>query len=441
MSPGRRLLRLSLAAGALAAASPLTAQDTTGGGGRGVHIGMTYTPGLKPNVLVLAIPGDVRDSARTIIERDLDAGDRVTIIPNAGGELAASGAGSAGVNYGLYAKLGAAAVVQCALTATALHVAVLDVGHARVADSRDAGITGAPLSPEWRLAVHTAADEIERTITGVRGIAATRIAFVRDGEIYEIDSDGANSRALTGPGLALSPAWHPSGRFLTFSVFTPKGTVIAVEDVLARAVRPLPATPWGLNTTPLFSPDGNSIVYTHGEEAGTDLYLAPAFSTGAARRITVGKGTDNTQPTFSPDGKRIAFTSGRLGHPEVYITDVDGTDAELLTPFEYGDADAYRASPDWSPDGRLIAYQSRVAGTFQVMTIALRDRGVKQLTSEGINTDPSWAPDSRHVVFTSNRTGVQQLFILDAESGRTRQLTHGAAARLAAWSRAMAAIP
>jgi TolB protein len=71
------------------------------------------------------------------------------------------------------------------------------------------------------------------------------------------------------------------------------------------------------------------------------------------------------------------------------------------------------------------------------MTITLRDRTVKQLTSEGVNEDPSWAPDGRHLVFTSSRTGVKQLFVLDAESGRARQLTHGAGARLAAWSQAL----
>jgi TolB protein len=117
----------------------------------------------------------------------------------------------------------------------------------------------------------------------------------------------------------------------------------------------------------------------------------------------------------------------------VYITDVDGTNAELLTPYEFGDQN-YRSSPDWSPDGRAVAFQSRIGGRFQVMTIALRDRSVKQQTSDGANEDPSWAPDGRHLVFTSTRTGSRQLFVLDTESGRTRQLTRGAAARLAAWS-------
>jgi len=164
--------------------------------------------------------------------------------------------------------------------------------------------------------------------------------------------------------------------------------------------------------------------------------LAPAFSDGGVRRITVGRGTENTSPSFSPDGRQVAFTSGRSGHPEVYISDVDGTNAELLTPYVYGER-SYRASPDWSPDNQAVAFQSEIGGTFQVMTIGLRDRAMKQLTSEGTNEDPSWAPDGRHLVFTSTRTGTRQLFVLDTESGRVRQITRGAPARLAAWSRTL----
>jgi TolB protein len=125
--------------------------------------------------------------------------------------------------------------------------------------------------------------------------------------------------------------------------------------------------------------------------------------------------------------------SGRAGHPEIYTMDADGTNVDLLTPLDVGES-AYRASPDWSPDGRQVAFQSRIAGTFQLLTVSLRDRALRQLTSDGSNEDPSWAPDGRHLVFVSTRSGVRQLWVMDAESGRTRQLTRGPAARQPAWS-------
>jgi len=119
--------------------------------------------------------------------------------------------------------------------------------------------------------------------------------------------------------------------------------------------------------------------------------------------------------------------------------DVDGANAELLTPFQFGET-SYRSGPSWSTDGRRVAFQSRVDGRFQIVTINLRDRGMKQLTSEGSNEDPSWAPDGRHLVITSNRSGSKQLWVLDAETGRTRQLTRAGGARLAAWSPILPAV-
>ena len=114
--------------------------------------------------------------------------------------------------------------------------------------------------------------------------------------------------------------------------------------------------------------------------------------------------------------------------------DADGTNVNVLTDFESSERN-YRSDPDWSPDGRTVAYQERVNGDrFQIRTVRVTGSSPKYLTSEGQNEQPSWAPDARHLVFTSDRSGQRQLWILDVESNRVRQLTHSPGSRLAAWS-------
>jgi TolB protein len=277
-------------------------------------------------------------------------------------------------------------------------------------------------------------DELEAWITGERGIAASRIAYVSGDRVWVVDADGWGATAVSSGGRALSPAWHPKGTHLAWSTFAATGWQIVVRDLAAGTSRTVGATTRGLNISPAFAPDGIVLVYSHGEESGTDLFATPALENGPARRITVGRGSENSSPTFSPDGRRLAFTSGRSGRPEIYISDADGTNPELLTAYGFGDQN-YRSDPDWSPDGRLVAFQAQLAGRFQIMTIGLRDRAVKQHTSEGTNEGPSWAPDSRHVVFASTRSGAKQLYVLDTETGRVRQITFGGGvSRLPAWS-------
>ncbi|MEO6447439.1 MAG: hypothetical protein ABIZ91_17140 [Gemmatimonadaceae bacterium] len=409
----------------------LRAQDTTYK--EGVRIGLVYAPGTKPGLIVLPVAGATGDSVRAIIQRDLANGNRINVIAMAAEAVPPFGGLGAKPNYPLFAKLGAAAVLQLTPNSFGLEVSVHNTGKGVAERTKVFALAGAPQSGEWRLSLHEMSDEIEQWITGVRGVAASRILYTAGGRVWQVDSDGAGAVPLTASGTAMSPAWHPKASHFTYMMMGDNGQRIIIQEV-GGATRTLATTPGGLNITPTFSPDGNTITYAHGAEAGTDIYSTNAFGNEPARRITIGRGSDNTQPSFSPDGRRIAFTSGRVGHPEVYISDADGTNAELLTPFNFGDQ-SYRANPDWSPDGRLIAFEALIGGRMQIMTISLRDRAIKQHTSEGVNEQPSWAPDARHLVFTSNRGGSRQLWVLDVESNTVRQLTRApAGARFGAWS-------
>ena len=408
----------------LAASSRLAAQDTAS---RGVRIGLSYDPGSKPGVVVLPVNGAGADSIRAILSRDLEFGDRVSVITlDAAGSRGAVRAGAP--NWPLLARLGAAAAVQVTPTAEGFHLAVYNVATRQTALVRDYAARAAGDARGWRATLHRVADDLEEGMTGTRGIAATRVLFERGRRIWVVDSDGEQATPVSDPGTPASAAWHPDGRSIAYSTYVPSQIVVQEIGGGARVV----ASGAGVFISPAFAPDGATVLYAHGVDDGVDLYAVPT-SGGSARRVSVGRGSDNVSPTFSPDGRRIAFMSGRAGHPEIYTMDADGTNVDLLTPLDLAES-AYRASPDWSPDGRLVAFQSRIGGAFQLMTVNLRDRGLRQLTSDGRNEDPSWAPDARHLVFVSDRSGTRQLWVLDAESGRTRQLTRGAAVRLPAWS-------
>jgi TolB protein len=393
---------------------------------KGVTLGLQYRPGEKTALIVLPAKGANGDSITAMLSRDFDYSDRFTVVsPSAAPPVTGA------INWALFSKLGVDGIVQTTVLPSGwVRVVLHDVGLKSVRNQKDFPLPAGSQSPAWRLAVHGVADGVEEWVTGQRGIAQTRIAFARGGRVWTVDSDGANAMPVTPSGM--SPQWLPSGRGIVYSVLDGVRNPIMFTDLATGAQRVLASAPGIEHTTPAISPDGRTVVYARGSESGTDLY-SQSIDGGAPRRVTVGRGRASAQPTFSPDGQRLAFMSDRSGHPEVYISDLDGTNVELLTAAAFGDRD-YRAGPDWSPDGRLVAFQSRNGGTFQIMTINLRDQSVRQVTNDGRNDDPSWAPDSRHVVLTSNRSGVRQLWVVDIETGRARQLTRGPETRLAAWS-------
>jgi TolB protein len=432
MSPGLRCVSLIAIVCSFAAATSVRAQDTTTT--PGVRLGLNYAAGTKPGVIVLPVQDDDNDSLRIIVQRDLDYSDRMTVIDldqtTLSGLVPAPGEK---INFPLVAKFGAALLIRMTPTSQGLHVAAYDVSRSTLLQSEH--FLFDQRDRDWRFALHGISDQIEQWSFGKRGIAQTRIAYVANGELKIVDSDGAATRSITTGRGALSPAWSPTGESVVFTVLGNTGTQVQELDVRTGSTRRVSQIRAGLNITPVYQPGGNSILYAQGTGNGTDLVLT-ALDSGTPRKITIGRGTDNTSPSYSPDGHQIAFISGKSGQPQVYIMDADGSNVQLLTPYSPG-ARSYRASPDWSPDGRAVAYEQQ-NGRFQIWMIDLRDRAPKQLTSDGENEDPSWAPDGRHIVFTSSRGGDKQLWIMDTESGRSRQLTHNKGARLAAWSPVLA---
>lgn len=439
---------VSAATGVLAA--PAAGQDTIPFVEGGVRLGITYTPGMRPGMLVLGgSRTEVLDSVRTILRRDLEFGDQFEMITLPEGDGLMIGIGSAAptdlrergagtgffVNYGLYAALGAdyAVGVVPESDTTRLRVSLYEVrGESQ---RREFGLSvGDVRDPEFRMAVHRVADGIVRAATGVPGVAATRIAFIEGKRVYVVDSDGAGATPVSPADMsAFSPAWAPSGEQLVFAELVGGLGRLHLLNVKSDARRVVAPTSGLLNFAAAFSPDGRFLAFSRSGEHGTDIYIYNLPQDCCLQRLTVGRFSDNLSPTYSPDGRRIAFVSTRVGLPQIYVMSADGTGQELFAPFDYGVTGSSNA-PEWSPDGTQIAFHRDVAGSPQIFLMDVRAREVRQLTSAGRNEDPTWAPDGRHLAFISSRTGSRQVWVIDTETGRIRQVTMVGGARLPAWS-------
>jgi TolB protein len=377
----------------------------------------------------LVLPGVALDSVRAILGRDLDYSDRFELL-SVGNDPASSGP----VNYGLYAALGAQYGVEVVAEGARVNFRLHDFARAEVTNEQP--FTFSPFdSPQFRMEVHRAADEVVRWVTGTPGIAASRLLFVGAGRLYRIDSDGGDLTALTSSQeQALSPVWAPNGTTFAYTRFDEGRGSILIRSLAGGAPMTVPSTTADLNYAAAFAPDGRSLAFTRSGESGTDIHVVNIADRCCVRRLTVGRYADNLSPTYSPDGNRIAFVSTRAGPPQVYAMAADGTDQELLVPFDFGISGSSNG-PEWSPDGASVAFHRDVDRRPQIFVMDVASRRARQLTSSGRNTDPTWAPDGRHIAFVSDRSGRRQLWIIDTETGRVRQLSTPTFTRLPAWSR------
>ncbi|HEV8305686.1 MAG TPA: hypothetical protein VGQ25_12025 [Gemmatimonadales bacterium] len=463
---GRTAVFVALVLAAWPSVRPAVGQDTSAID-RGVRIGIIYRPGVRPGFVLLPRHGGGLDSVRAIVARDLDYSDRFEVITLPGGDsirlatpgappsgppsraarpgavapargatatvTAGGGAQGATLNYPLYQALGADFALDVTAGGDTTVVTLHDVAAGGVRRTIRTRLP-APGQADFRQAVHRVADQVLQAALGTAGIAATRILFVKDGKVYQIDQDGADLKLVSASDRqAMSPTWASDGRRFAYMEFQAGRGQLFLQEMATGKRTPVATTGKALDFTPAFSPDGQTLAFSRATEEGTDIYTINVKDNCCLRRLTVGRFSDNLSPTFSPDGQRIAFVSTRPGLPQVYVMSADGTNQELFAPFDYGVTGSSNA-PEWSPDGQSVAFHRDVAGTLQVFVLDARSRTVRQLTSVGRNEDPTWAPDSRHLAFVSDRSGYRQLWIIDLDTGRIRPLLQQSGARLPAWS-------
>ncbi|HEY3383683.1 MAG TPA: PDZ domain-containing protein [Vicinamibacterales bacterium] len=210
----------------------------------------------------------------------------------------------------------------------------------------------------------------------------------------------------------------------THIVFVFAGDLWTVPREGGAAIR-LTSGP-GIETGPVFSPDGTEVAFTGEYDGNVDVFVVPAAG-GVPKRLTWHPAADLALG-WTPDGKRILFSSTRTAYSrfaELFTVPVTGGPEEKL-PLPQGFEGSYSAdglSLAYVPKARAFRAWKRYRGgqATSIRIVSLATSRVETLPHEKANEfNPMWVGDT--IYFLSDRNGPVTLFSYHVPTKRLTQV-------------------
>jgi TolB protein len=249
-------------------------------------------------------------------------------------------------------------------------------------------------------------------------------------DIFVMNPDGTGITNLSNnPAFEAEPAWSQDGSkiaFVSSRDYLSSNTEIYVMN--ADGSNQTRLTHLGNAHNPRLSPDGSKIVFQGPD--GIDVMNAD----GKDLRNLVKENFAQMAPDWSPDGKKIAFVS--LPNPpsensDIYVMNADGSNQTRLT--HTGTA----SEPNWSPDGTKIVFSgsstTQNVSRSTISVINADGTGLREInTSKDIlgKSKPVWSPDGTKIAFEggefTDRSG-NGIYVTNADGSNTVLIAHSPA--------------
>src|SRR5438874_6411688 len=320
------------------------------------------------------------------------------------------------------------------------------------------------VSPKGDLVAFTITD---MSVTANKGTTQIYVVPLSGGEVRQLTNDEHSSA---------SPRWSPDGEKLAFISARDSEDQIWTIDVSSGALKKITSISTGAGD-PVWSPDGNwlafasdvypeclsdacnqkraeekaqskvkvhvatRLLYRHWKswKDGTRSHIfVVSVNGGEARDLTPGDYDappfslgGPTDYAFSPDSKELAFVSNHdkveatSTNADVWLVPVKGGTPRNITAANHG----YDGSPQFSPDGKFIAYRSQATPGYESdrFRLMLYDRKTNQARSLSESLD-SWvdefafAPDSKTIYLTAEERGRSPIYSVSVTGGPVRKI-------------------
>ena len=170
------------------------------------------------------------------------------------------------------------------------------------------------------------------------------------------------------------------------------------------------------------SPTGARAVF----EAWGEIFTVPTDK-GDIRNLTHSPAVADRDPQWSPDGKSIAYFSDESGEYDLAIRDQNGMGP--VRHISLGAPPSFFYTPAWSPDSKKIAYSDK---RLQLWYVDLDNPAPKTIDSDYFGgfgptqLNQTWSPDSKWIAYTKQlASGQHAVFVYSLEQNKAFQVTDG----------------
>jgi serine/threonine protein kinase len=229
-------------------------------------------------------------------------------------------------------------------------------------------------------------------------------ASARMATLQWVDPSGKKEPLRVKPGDYQGLSLSPDGKRVALTITEAGSSDVWVYDPQRDAITRLTLGGGGANFLPIWSPDGQYIVF--GRLTG-GIFQTRADGAGQPQTLTEGKLTQ-APFGFTPNGKRLAYIEvAPNGQVQVWTVPLEDRGGQLKAgkPEQFLKSSFTDLGPSFSPDGRWLAYQSNESGVFEVYVRAFpppsSGQGGKWQVSNNGGAAPHWSRSGHELVYQS----------------------------------------